>query len=111
MSEIKTRDMRAGKRWQGASEIIEAMQAEIDELRAALKERDAEIVSLHSQWEQSRNETDVAYANLATQCAVMQQALEAAEKFRAKCHDGRARSVETYDDMTQLVTALKEALK
>lgn len=41
MSEIKTWDMRAGKRWPEASEIIEAMQAEINELRAALAERDA----------------------------------------------------------------------
>ena len=49
MSEIKTRDMRAGKRWQGASEIIEAMQAEINELRAALAERDAKLAALEKQ--------------------------------------------------------------
>lgn len=84
--------------------LFMSMQAEIDELRAALKERDAEKAEQHECYQRVCREYHA-------QRAVMQQALEAAEKFRAKCHDGRARSVETYDDMTQLVTALKEAMK
>lgn len=52
-----------------------------------------------------------AAALLRAQDALLRQALAVAEKFRAKVHNGRARSVETYDDMTALSKAIKEHMK
>ena len=84
------------------------MTAERDHFQSLAKDNGSLIIKTACELADVKVERD---AEIAKQRTVMQQALNAAEKFRAKCHDGRARSVETYDDMTQLVAALKEALK
>ena len=81
------------------------VQSEIDDLRAALKERDAEIARAHTNSAIGSRQIEQLFTYQQAQRAVMQQALDALELHATQYpHMQKGYTVDA-------ITALKEAMK
>ena len=83
------------------------VQSEIDELRAALKERDAEIARAHTNSAIGSRQIEQLFTYQQAQRAVMQQALDALEIV--EWNGGTQQWVKKTG--SEAIDALKEALK
>ena len=102
----KQQALRYGEHWRDLTcdKLISCMLSEIDELREQLK-------SLESLQTATYTQVVVQDKKIALRDKLLEKTFFVAEKFRARVHNGLAKSVETYDDMTELVVAINKLFK